>query len=198
MEHRRFDALTRFFAHLIDRREGLFAALSLSLVSLLNGDQAMAKKKGVKGKGKGHAGGKKKNKNKRKKGGGGAAARDCNAIPLQPGADLHECDLRQHPGLASANFTDAKLEDTILSGANLTGVSFRGARLWRAKLDGALLTNAAFTDSAKGRTDIFGVDFSNANLSGATLDLETVLYARYAIFCNATMPNGDVADGDCG
>jgi len=198
MEDRRFDALTRFLAHLIDRREGLFVALSLSLVSLLNGDQATAKKKGGKGKGKGHGGGKKKNKKRKKKRGGGAAPRDCNAIPLQPGADLHECDLRQHPGLGSANFTDAKLEDTILSGANLAGVSFRGARLWRAKLNDALLTNATFADSAAGRTDIFGVDFSNADLSGATLDLETVLYARYAIFCNATMPNGDVAAGDCG
>jgi hypothetical protein len=188
MDARQFDAITRVLAQVFDRRQGGAAALALTLALLAN--DAIVKKKGGKGgggKGGGGKGGGHKNKNKhkrkkRKKKNRGGASRDCNAIPLQPGADLHECDLRAHPQLASADFTDAKLEDTILSGADLTGVSFRGARLWRARLDGANLTNADFSNHGDRRTDIFGVDFSNANLDGANLPLEEVLYAHYARF----------------
>jgi uncharacterized protein YjbI with pentapeptide repeats len=116
---------------------------------------------------------------------------------LSQGADLANCDLRQHPDLASADFTNAKLEDAIISGADLTNVSFRAARLWRAKLDGANLSGARFDNNGDERTDIFGVDFSNADLNGAALDFDDVLYAKYASFCHTTMPNGEVNDADC-
>jgi len=76
-------------------------------------------------------------------------------------------------------------------------VSFRGARLWRAKLDGAVLGGADFNPSGDQRTDLFGVDFTDADLEGADLDLDEVLYAHYAIFCRTTMPNGDTNDDDC-
>lgn len=187
MDARQFDAFTRLLAQLFDRRQGVAGGLALA-IALLAAD-AIAKKKGGKGGGgKGGKGGGHKNKKKhkrkkrKKKKRGGGESRDCNVIPLQPGADLHECDLRAHPQLASADFTDAKLEDTILSGADLTGVSFRGARLWRARLDGANLTNADFSNHGDRKTDIFGVDFSNAILDGANLPLDEVLYAHYARF----------------
>jgi hypothetical protein len=214
MDQRRFDALTRACAQLLDRREGLAAALALPLAALMPGAASAAKKHRRGGKGHGGKGGGHKNKHKhkrkhrrkqknrkkhhkKKKQRGESGPRNCDNLPLTQGADLANCDLRQHPGLASADFTNAKLEDTIISGATLSGISFRGARLWRAKLDGANLSNANFNNSGDQRTDIFGVDFSNANLNGATLDFNDVLYANYAIFCHTTMPNGAVNDDDC-
>lgn len=213
MDQRRFDTFTRLFAQLLDRREGLAAALLLALAALMPGAVAAAKKHGKGGKGgNGGKGGGQKNKRKRKrkrknknkgkrhknkKPRGESEPRNCDDLALQQGADLANCDLRQHPKLASADFTNAKLEDAIISGATLTGISFRGARLWRAKLDGADLSNAKFDNSGDLRTDIFGVDFSNATLSGATLDFDDVLYARYAVFCHTTMPNGETNDEGC-
>lgn len=207
MEHRRFDALARALAALLDRRQTVGAFLALAIAGLLSGDDALAKKKGGKkgkggkggGKGGGNGKGKGKNKKRRKKrrGGGGSATRNCDEIALTAGADLHECDLRQHPDLATADFTNAKLEDSILSGADLSGKPFRGARLWRAKLDGAILQDADFDPSGNQRTDIFGVDFTDADLQNADLDLNDVLYAHYAVFCRTTMPNGQTDDSGC-
>lgn len=211
MEHRRLDALARALAALLDRRQTLGAFLALAIAGLLSGDDALAKKKGGKkgkggkgggkdgGKGGGNGKGKDKNKKRRKKrrGGGGSATRNCDEIALTAGADLHACDLREHPDLASANFTNAKLEDAVLSGADLSGVSFRGARLWRAKLDGATLQDADFDPENGKKTDIFETDFTDADLLDADLDLDEVFYADYAIFCHTTMPNGATNDNDC-
>ena len=217
MERRRHDALVRLLAALRDRREAVAAAFAVVLATLLAGDEGVAKKGGKGERGKGGKGGDKgsgkgkKNKNKSKKNwkkkrrnGGGFTPRDCSELALVPGADLHECDLRAHPGLASANFTEAKLEDTLLSGTNLSGVSFRGARLWRAKLDGANLTNADFFASNGKRTDLFMADFTDADLTNASLSLDdvaedpdAVLYPGYAIFCRTTMPDGQKDSSDC-
>jgi hypothetical protein len=193
MEHRRLDALARALALLLDRRETVAAALAFVLAALVAGDDSLARK-GGKGGGKGK--GKKKRK-RRRRGGGGGASRNCDEIALTEGADLHGCDLREHPELGDADFTNAKLEDSILSGADLSGVKFQGARLWRAKLDGAMLQNARFDSSGDQRTDIFGVDLTDANLDGADLDLDEVYYAHYATFCRTTMPNGDANNDDC-
>jgi uncharacterized protein YjbI with pentapeptide repeats len=197
MTHLRFDVLTRILARFLDRREGL-SVLALVLAAVLTRNDALARKlAGTEGSKKKRTR-KRKNKQhkKKKKRRGGGGARDCTSIPLEPGADLHECDLREHPDLANADFTDALLEDSNLSGAALTGVSFRGARLWRAKLVGTDLTNAAFDDSSAGRTDVYGVDFTDADLTGVD-GVEDALYFRYAVLCGTTMPNGDVDDSGC-
>ena len=201
MEPRRFDILARALAGLLDRRQTLGAFLALAAILLFAPDDVAAKKNGGKkgkggGKGKGKGKGKKKRK-KRRGGGEGSSTRNCDEIALTPGADLHACDLRQHPDLDSANFTNAKLEDAVLSGADLSGVSFRGARLWRAKLDGAILQNADFDPENGQKTDIFETDFTDADLLNANLDLDEVVYAHYAVFCRTTMPNGDPNDDGC-
>jgi hypothetical protein len=200
MGRRRFDLLARALAELLDRRQTLGAFLALLVALVVARDDIPAKKKGGK-KGRGGKGKGKGKKNKRKKrrggGGGGDAIRNCDDLALTPGADLHNCDLRQHPNLASANFTNAKLEDAILSDADLSGKSFRGARLWRAKLNGADLQDADFDPENGQKTDIFETDFTDADLQGADLDPNNVLYAHYAIFCRTTMPNGDSNDDNC-
>jgi hypothetical protein len=216
MDQRRFDSLTRLLARALDRRAGLRLALPLAVLLLLGDERAMAKRGGKRQRKRRGAGGgqhrrhrkpkktrkkrhrqKEKRQKKRGRRNDDRGPRNCNDAPLQQGAELAGCDLRQHPDLDRADFTNAKLEDAILSGAALANVSFRGARLWRAKLDGANLTNANFNDSGDQRTDVFAVDFSDADLTGATLDSNDVLYAHYAVFCHTTMPNGEIDDSGC-
>jgi hypothetical protein len=224
MDQRRFDALARLVAQRLNRRAGIGAAPALVLAVLLEPKSVLAKRRGKghdhghrRSKGHGAASGdgrhdrknrpKHKHKHNRKDKRTQQKAtrnhrsadgpRNCDDIRLKVGADLASCDLRQHPDLLDADFTDAKLEDAVLSGVTLANASFRGARLWRAKLDGAVLTNAQFGDSRAQRTDIFGVDFRDADLTGAALDPDAVLYAKYAIFCNTTMPNGEVDNSGC-
>jgi hypothetical protein len=180
-----------------------------------------------KDKEKGKDGGKEKDKDKDNAKVGTAAqgaprarrglSRNCDGVELSPGADLSGCDLRGRADLAGADlrranlaeadlrgvdatgtdFSDAKLEDADLSEARLTSARFRGARLWRTRLVGAVAPNADFAASRSGRTDLFASDFTDADLLGASLRLEDVLYARYAVFCRTTMPNGSLDSGDC-
>lgn len=181
MEQRHFDALTRALAHLIDRRQGVGLTLAAVLATLLAEDDADAKKSKKK-KRQRKAKNKKKKRKKRRRSGG---KRNCDSIALEPGADLHECDLREHPDLASADFTNARLEDSDLSGKDLSGVSFRGAWMWRANLQDTTLTNADFSHSPERKTDIFAVDFTGATLPANTSALEEALYYHYAIFSSS-------------
>lgn len=175
MQQRHFDDFSRALASLLNRRQGVSAALALVLATILAEREAAAKKGNKKKRRK-----RKKKRKKRRKRRGSSGLRNCDNIALEPGADLHRCDLRQHPGLASANFTNARLEDTDLSDTNLENVSFRGAWMWRANLQGANLSGANFSESQERRTDIFEVDFTGATLPGDLTALEDALYYHYA------------------
>jgi uncharacterized protein YjbI with pentapeptide repeats len=187
MESRRLEALARFLAQQVDRREGVSGALALALAALF-ADVAAAKT----GSGKTR---KKRNKKRkqRKKRRGGSGLRKCGDIRPEAGADLHACDLRG-ANLEDADLTNARLEDADLSEANLAGATLSGARLWRTNLTGANLTNANFSPSGQGMTDIFATDFTGADMTDARFRPEEVYYAPYAIFCNTA---GVANNGDC-
>jgi hypothetical protein len=207
MEQRRIDALARIMSHLLDRRETLAATIALVVATVSGAGETAAKKHGGKGgkgggKGGGHGhghGGKHKHKHKHKHRGGGGP-RNCSDVALEPGADLHNCDLRERTDLAGADLTDADISDALLTGVDATGATFRGAHFWRAKLDGATLKNVDFRASATRKTDLFGVDFTDANLDGADGLFEAYYVEAphdYVTFCHTTMPNGDTNDDDC-
>ena len=219
MERRRINALACALAALRDRRETLAAASSLALAALLTGDAALAKKKPSKGEGRGGDGKRKKSSSKpknkdklrnqkakrRRQRRSEGAVRNCNATPLEPGADLRQCDLRARTECRDANLTGAELSDADLGGSDATSASGRGARLWRTNFAGATLAGANFAPSAVSKTDLFGADFANANL-GRARGLDRALYvfrpdaprsSWYVTFCNTTMPDGSVNNDDC-
>lgn len=212
MQHRRFDVLARALAALLDRRQTLGAFLALLVGLLVAGHETPAKKKGGKkgkgGKGKGKGKKKRKNKRKKRRGGGGGSPRDCSDIPLEPGADLRGCDLRERADFPNAILTNADISDADLSGIDATGADFRGARFWRSRFNDATLEDVELGASNTRKTDLFGVDFSGATLEGAQ-DLADALYvfrteemsdpgsSWYVTFCDTIMPDGNTNNEDC-
>lgn len=87
------------------------------------------------------------------------------------GANVSQCNLAGYSAPESLDCTGCNLSRANLKGADLTGVNFT-----KANLSGACLVNADFT----------GATFAkNTNLANA-------------IFCNTTMPNGDIDNSGCG
>ncbi|MEI6623751.1 MAG: pentapeptide repeat-containing protein, partial [Actinomycetes bacterium] len=67
--------------------------------------------------------------------------RDCGNIKIEPGADLHGCQLdRAH--LRGADLDQARLEHADLRDANLRSANLRGADLSDADLRDAILDGA--------------------------------------------------------
>ena len=108
--------------------------------------------------------------------------RDCSAIELEPGGDLHRCDL------AGITIIGLDLHGINFARSNLTGTyagchpdeprtNLAGASIYRAILVDALLCDAILTDA-----DLHGSDLSGASLEDATV--------RDANLSNATWRDG--------
>ncbi len=104
----------------------------------------------------------------------GAKAMSVNLM----GADLRGADLRW------ADFRNAKFMGAKLQGANLKGANLQNANLMGAKLMGAKLKEA---------------DLQGAQLQGADLSQSNTLDANFqhTLFCNTTMPDGQLENRDC-
>lgn len=87
------------------------------------------------------------------------------------GANVSRCDLAGYTAPSSLDCTGCNLSRT-----NLNGATFSGANFTRANLSGSCLVDADFT--------------------GATFANNTNLYN--AIFCNTTMPDGNINNSGCG
>ncbi|MFN7104853.1 MAG: pentapeptide repeat-containing protein, partial [Pseudorhizobium sp.] len=61
-----------------------------------------------------------------------------------------------------ANFSDAEINASNLSGGDFSNASFHDASLDGARLTGATFTRADFNDASLRRTDIRGADLSGA------------------------------------
>lgn len=76
--------------------------------------------------------------------------------------------------LRGVDLSKSVISDVDLAGANLSGAKFRGANLHQVEFEGAILTD---------------VDLTDATISGGNI--------QKGSFCNTTMPDGQIASGDC-
>lgn len=128
--------------------------------------------------------------------------RDCSAIELEPGGDLHRCDL------AGITIIGLDLHGINFARSNLTGTyagchpdeprtNLAGASIYRAILVDALLCDAILTDADLHGSDLSGASLEDAtvrdaNLSRATLNGAT---AGFAPFDGANLSNATWRDG---
>lgn len=89
-----------------------------------------------------------------------AGARDCSAVLLQPGADLHDCDLTashlQGVDVSNSNLEGANAAYALLNSATLAGASVDGADFSYANFGGANVTNVDFTKATTTGTNFNG------------------------------------------
>lgn len=90
---------------------------------------------------------------------------------------------------ANANLSGVNLQESCLKRVNFRGANLSGANLCIANLRGANLSYTNLKD-ANLYAEMYGVDFTEANLSGAEL-----LFTESAFFRNTTLPNGEVIIG---
>ncbi len=94
-------------------------------------------------------------------------------------------------GGLGADFRHANFSYANLSNAELAG-DFGAANFSHANLEHAVLTEIAISDRTRGK-----VNFSYANLKGASINLKDMGYTLVELFCHTTMPDGKINDRDC-
>lgn len=113
--------------------------------------------------------------------GGGQDLDECAFInsTIMQGGNCGGCSLRQ------ADLRGANLDGTQLGGASLREANLRGTSLIGADLRGAVLRGACLTDA----------NLTNALTDGGSLK-STQLAGTY--LCRTTLPDGQVANDNCG
>jgi uncharacterized protein YjbI with pentapeptide repeats len=94
-------------------------------------------------------------------------------------------------GGLGADFRHANFSYTNLSNAELAG-DFGDANFSHANLEHAVLTEIVISGKKTGK-----VNFSYANLKGASINLQDNGYTLGELFCHTTMPDGKINDRDC-
>ena len=124
---------------------------------------------------------------------------DCEIGPDTqcPGAHLTGVDLSEIK--VSTGGARARRRPADLQRANLQGADLTEANLSQVRLDGANLREATLRNAVMHSTSLFQADLRDADLTGADLtraDLEEALLEG-AIFCNTTMPGGNLDTSGC-
>lgn len=120
----------------------------------------------------------------------------------------HHCNLAdadlQNLDLTGADMSEALLKNINLNGSTLVGVWFTRSRLQGANFEKANLSGALFDYAL-----LMGANFKKANFKGATLNFADLTDAdltgakiedavlRGVLYCNTTMPNGDINNSGC-
>lgn len=91
--------------------------------------------------------------------------------------------------LQNINLEGADLSSIDASGAMLLGANLKNANLASATLVEANLVNADLTNANLDNADLTGADLTNARMTNVSLN--------NAIYCNTTLPNGQVLNRDC-
>ena len=110
---------------------------------------------------------------KRKWSEAGSLAPLCYTEKLGPGVEISKCNL-VGKDLSNLDLTGAFIHDADLSYADLQGTTLVNSTLQRVEFTEAKVQNA---------------DFEDSTVNGGNLQL--------AIFCNTTMPAGNIASGNC-
>lgn len=179
MDKNRFDALARLLGTSRSRRATLGALLGGAMLGV--GIDAEAKRRN-----------KNKNKNKqRRRRNRNQAAQTCFGTKTcdfpSDGQSFRECNLAgaDLPSCDGCDFRRANLADTDFYGHRFQGVSFRQANLSSADMRGADVSGSSFRDAC-----LVGASLLDANTNGASF--------RGALFCNTILPDGTIANDDCG
>lgn len=120
----------------------------------------------------------------------------------------HHCNLQEAPladkDLSGADMSESQLQKIDLRKSRLKGVWFTHSRMHNANLEGAdvseaLMDYAHLIDANLRDTNLEGTQFIFTDLSGADLTGSSFDKAltRGVIYCNTTMPDGEVRNDGC-
>lgn len=104
----------------------------------------------------------------------GAGIRDCSALPIVDGADLHDCDFH------GANLSQAEFIRANLAGADFTGADLTSADLVSTDLTGAVFRNADMTMAGPAFANLRNADLTHANLTQASLERSDLTGATFS------------------